>query len=205
MAPTHRRRLSGIGIEPLTGEAVRRYIPDLARLRLQVFREWPYLYEGDDDYERRYLETYVRSARSVVVLARDGEQVIGASTALPLADEAPYVTRPFVERGLDPARFFYFGESVLDPAYRGRGIGVRFFEEREAHARGFGRFDTATFCAVRRPDDHPMRPGDYVPLDAFWTRRGYDMDPAFTTRFSWRDIGDGHETEKPMTFWFKRL
>lgn len=205
MAAADRRQIDGIRIERLTGEAVRRHIPDLARLRIQVFRDWPYLYEGDEAYERRYLETYIRSPGAVVVLASDGGRPVGASTALPLADEAAYVTAPFATRGLDIARFFYFGESVLDPAYRGRGIGVRFFEEREAHARAFGTFDTACFCAVQRPDDHPLRPKDYVPLDTFWTRRGYTKDPAFVTRFSWRDFGDSGETEKPMAFWFKRL
>jgi GNAT superfamily N-acetyltransferase len=202
MAPADRHQVT---IERVTGESLRQHIPDLAHLRLQVFRDWPYLYAGDEAYERRYLETYIRSRQAVVVLALDGGRAIGASTALPLADEADYVTRPFTERGLDIDRFFYFGESVLDHAWRGRGIGVRFFEEREVHARSFGRFETACFCAVQRPDDHPMKPSDYVPLDAFWTRRGYAKDPSFVTRFHWRDIGDDGETEKPMAFWFKRL
>ncbi len=202
MAPPDRRQVI---IERVTGEALRRHIPDLARLRIEIFRAWPYLYEGDEAYERKYLETYLRSSRSVVVLALDGERVVGASTALPLEDEADYVTAPFAARGLDIARFFYFGESVLDPAYRGRGIGVRFFEERESHARGFGTFEAACFCAVQRPDDHPAKPGDYVPLDAFWTRRGFAKDPSLVTHFAWRDLGETAETEKPMAFWFKRL
>ena len=205
MAEPDRRQVDDLRIEQLTGEAVRRHIPDLARLRIQVFREWPYLYEGDDAYERQYLETYIRSPSAVVILASDGDQVIGASTALPLADEAAYVTAPFTRRGVDVARHFYFGESVLDRPYRGRGIGVRFFEEREAHARRFGTYETTCFCAVQRPDDHPLRPKDYVPLDAFWGRRGYAKDLAFLAHFSWRDIDGDGETEKPMAFWFKRL
>lgn len=192
-------------VERVTGEALRRYIPDLARLRIQVFRDWPYLYEGDEAYERRYLETYIRSARAVVVLALDGGRAVGASTALPLADEAGYVTEPFAARSLDVSRFFYFGESVLDRHYRGQGVGVRFFEEREAHARSFGTYQTACFCAVQRPEDHPMKPAGYVPLDAFWARRGYAKDASFVTRFPWRDIGEAEESEKPMAFWFKRL
>lgn len=205
MAPSDRRQAGRLRIERVTGEALRRHIPDLARLRIQVFRDWPYLYEGDEAYERRYLETYLRSPRSVVVLALDGERAVGASTALPLADESDYVTTPFAARGLDVTRYFYFGESVLDTKYRGRGIGVRFFEEREAHARSFGSFETACFCAVQRPDDHPAKPRDYVPLDAFWTRRGFAKDPSFVARFAWRDLGETEETEKPMAFWFKRL
>jgi len=194
-----------VQVRRVTGTELGRHIPDLARLRLQVFREWPYLYDGDEAYERRYLQTYLRSDRSTVVLALDGDRAVGASTALPLSDEADYVTAPFLARGLDLSRIFYFGESVLDPAYRGQGIGVRFFEEREAHARGFGSFDTACFCAVQRPESHPARPADYVPLDAFWQKRGFAQDPGFTTGFSWRDLGEAGETEKPMAFWFKRL
>ena len=202
MAPPDRRQVI---IERVTGEGLRRYVPDLARLRIQVFRDWPYLYEGDEAYERTYLETYIRSPRSVVVLALDGGRAVGASTALPLADESEYVTAPFIARGLNIARIFYFGESVLDRHYRGRGVGVRFFEEREAHARSFGTYQTACFCAVQRPEHHPMKPAGYVPLDAFWTRRGYAKDASFVTRFAWRDIGEAGETEKPMAFWFKRL
>jgi len=205
MAASDRRQVGAVRVERVTGAALGRHIPDLARLRLQVFREWPYLYDGDEAYERRYLETYLRSERSTVVLALDGDRAVGASTALPLSDEAGYVTAPFAARGIDLARIFYFGESVLDPAYRGQGIGVRFFEEREAHARSFATYDTACFCAVQRAKTHPARPAGYVPLDAFWAKRGFAKDPDFTTGFSWRDIGEAGETEKPMAFWFKRL
>ena len=198
-------RLSGITVERVTGSAFERAIPDLARLRIQVFREWPYLYDGDDAYERRYLAGYAAAPGSVIVIARDGERVIGASTGLPLEHEPENVIKPFRARGLEVARYFYFGESVLERAYRGRGIGVRFFEEREAHARSLGRFDYACFCAVERPSDHPARPKDAVPLDAFWQRRGYRKEPGLVARFSWRDVGQHEASEKPMGFWLKGL
>ena len=68
----------------LRGEAAKPFIPSLAALRIQVFREYPYLYEGDLSYEEKYLQDYSRIPDSVVVLALDGERVVGASTALPL-------------------------------------------------------------------------------------------------------------------------
>jgi predicted amidohydrolase len=71
------------------------------------------------------------------------------------------VQAPFVAAGEDIGRICYFGESVLARKYRGQGIGVRFFEGREAHARATG-FAVAAFCAVARPEEHPMRPKDYV-------------------------------------------
>ena len=94
---------------------------------------------------------------------------------------------------------------LLNP-WRNRGIGVAFFDHREAHARALGRFAEACFCAVVRPGDHPLRPPGYRPLDAFWRRRGYRPAPALTARFDWPDLGDGGlDTVKAMRFWTKRL
>ena len=177
---------------------------DLARLRIEVFRDFPYLYDGDVDYERRYLAAYVASPAAVVIGAFDDGVLVGAATAAPLADHFSEFAEPFLASGLDPDRFYYFGESVLRAAWRGRGIGVRFFEEREKAATEAG-FSQCVFCAVVRPADHPARPAGYQALDAFWGRRGYARIPGLVTGFSWRDLGEREETVKPMEFWSKRL
>ncbi|MEW6281273.1 MAG: GNAT family N-acetyltransferase [Candidatus Eremiobacterota bacterium] len=192
-------------IEIRTGGEIAAFLDPVARLRIQVFRDFPYLYDGTPGYEEEYLQTYLRSADSLVVLAFDGDRVVGASTGLPLAHETEEFHRPFLANGLDPADYFYFGESVLERPYRGRGLGVRFFQERESHARRLGGFGYTCFCAVERPVEHPMRPPDYLPLDRFWEKRGYRKDPALATTFSWRDVGHAEETDKPLTFWLKAL
>lgn len=185
------------------GEAVTPHIADLARLRIEVFRAFPYLYEGSEDYETSYLATYARSPESLFVLAIDGERIVGASTGVPMTDASDEFKSPFLAAGIDPQQVFYFGESVLLPSYRGRGLGVRFFEEREAYARRLGRFDWCAFCAVERPKDHPLRPAGYAPLDEFWGRRGYAQRADLRTMLAWQDIGEEDETEKPMSFWLK--
>jgi len=196
--------MSGMKVETLAGTAAAPVIEDLARLRVTVFRDWPYLYEGSLDYERRYLAKYLDLDRSTIVVARADGAVVGASTALPLECAEPELQAPFVAAGLDPKEHYYYGESVLLPAWRRRGIGVAFFAAREARARELG-YRIGTFCAVVRPDNHPARPGDYVPLDAFWTKRGYAKAPGLTASFGWRDVGDEASSAKPMVFWTKRL
>lgn len=192
-------------IRLLHGSAIAPYIDDLARLRIAVFREFPYLYEGSPDYEVDYLSTYAQSHDSLFVLALEQGRVVGASTGLPLADETETCKRPFVEGGWNPQRIFYFGESVLLPEYRGQGLGVRFFSEREAYARRLERFDWCAFCAVERPQEHPRRPADYAPLNAFWSKRGYQHHPELRTEFVWQDLDDSVESAKPMSFWIKEL
>lgn len=192
-------------IQRLSGKAIIPWLPELARLRIQVFREFPYLYDGSVAYEEKYLRTYVDVPDSVMVLVQDGAHVVGASSGLPLMAEPPELNALFTAHGYDPQRIFYYGESVLLPEYRGLGLGKRFFEEREAHARTLGRFDLACFCAVERPIHHPRRPATYAPLDAFWNRQGFVKHPELQTAFSWRDLDEDAESPKPMVFWLKPL
>ena len=194
-----------LDVQRFAGMTAQPYIQDLARLRIEIFREFPYLYDGSYDYERNYLQTYMGVAESVIVVAFDGNRVIGASTGLPMSAETDNVKKPFIENGYDPERVFYFGESVLERKYRGKGLGARFFEEREAHVRSLGRFGLTTFCAVQRPDDHPRRPANYVPLDCFWGKRGYDKHAELNTTFSWKDLDEDSGSPKTMVFWVKQL
>jgi GNAT superfamily N-acetyltransferase len=189
----------------LSGNELTERMPEVAHLRIRVFREFPYLYDGDLEYEKRYLQTYSQSMGSVVVLALDNDQIVGASTAIPMPHETEEVKAPFVAAGYDIDTLFYLGESVLLPEYRGRGIGVAFFENREAHARELGVFTHTCFCAVQRPVDHPSRPADYAPLDAFWQKRGYTKQSDLVAFYSWKEAGEQHESPKPMVFWMKSL
>ncbi|NJK80819.1 MAG: GNAT family N-acetyltransferase [Chloroflexaceae bacterium] len=197
--------MTDLRIERLIGPQVQPYLPDVARLRIEVFREFPYLYDGDMEYEQHYLATYSASPASLFVLVWDGDTIVGTSTGVPMEDETDEFKQPFLDNAYDPARIFYFGESVLQRDYRGQGVGVRFFHEREDYARSMGRFRYTTFCAVERPADHPRRPAAYVSLDAFWQRRGYTRHTELHTEYTWRDLDETSESPKPMIFWLKAL
>lgn len=192
-----------IRIERWSGAALEQYIPELARLRIEVFRDFPYLYDGSIDYEKKYLQTYIDCPESVIVIAFDGDKVVGASTAIPMKFETDEIKKPFIENGYNLDDVFYCSESVLNKNYRGLGIGVRFFEQREAHAQDLGGFKHICFCCVERPADHPRRPANHVPLDQFWNKRGYFKHPELNTTYTWKDLDESEETPKPMTFWLK--
>lgn len=191
-------------IHSLTGEHARRHLHDVAALRIRVFRDWPYLYAGDAGYERDYLAAYAASPHSVFVLACDGERVIGASTGLPLADDAPAFRAPFEARGIDPATVFYFGESVLLADYRGQGIGHAFFDHRESHARALGAFTMTAFAAVDRRDDDTRKPTGFRGNDAFWQKRGYARQDGMTLQLEWNELQRG-EILHDLTFWLRPL
>lgn len=199
----------GLTVESLSGEAVRAALPALSRLRLTVFREWPYLYDGNEAEEREYLEGFAEAGTSVMVVARDGEDIVGVATGAPLEQHTAEFVPLFAAQGFAPERIFYFAESVLLPTYRGRGIGHAFFDHREAFARKAGgpagAFTHAAFCGVVRPDDDPRRPAGYQPLDLFWTKRGYAKVEGLVGSYDWQEIGQPTVTTKPMQFWIRPL
>lgn len=195
---------SSVSIKRVSGKALRAYISDVARLRIAVFRDFPYLYDGTTEYEEKYLQTYIDCDEAVVVLALDGEQVVGASTAIPMQFETAEFQAPLLQAGLNPEKIFYCAESVLLAPYRGLGLGWRFFDEREAHARELGRFSHSCFCAVERAIDHPLRPHDHQSLDSLWNKRGY-YPQNLTTLYRWKDIDQTHESDKTMRYWLKNM
>lgn len=193
-----------IHVERLTGEALVGALEDVARLRIEVFRAWPYLYDGDETYERHYLQTYRDSEDAILVGAFDGARLIGAATGMPLEDHADDFATAFDGQDIDLKDVFYCAESVLLPAYRGRGIGHAFFDAREAHARAMKR-RYAAFCAVVRPEGHRLKPEQYQSLDPFWRKRGYAPLHGAVAAFQWKDVDQPAETPKDLQFWWRTL
>lgn len=196
--------MSTITTRVLTGDDLEAVLGDVARLRIDVFRDWPYLYDGSLAYERSYMESYRGKDHAVVVGAFDKDRLIGAATGTPLEDHAGDFAAPFAGTELALQDVFYCAESVLLPAYRGRGLGHAFFDAREAHARRIGAGFSA-FCSVIRPVDHPLRPASYRPLDGFWRKRGYAPMEGVVARFTWADVDEAEPTEKALQFWGRAL
>jgi len=135
-----------VSVAPVPEEEMAATLPDLARLRIAVFRAWPYLYDGDMAYEEAYLRTYAESPGAVIVAARDGDRLVGAATGAPMEDHADEFGAPFLERGYRLEEIFYCAESVLLPGYRGRGSAM---PSSTTARRGRGTSGGATAPSVR--------------------------------------------------------
>lgn len=188
------------------GKEARKILDDLAELRIEVFREYPYLYDGNIDYERKYLGRYFSSKNSFLHLARHDGELIGATTAIPLIDEDPMVKDAFgnfKDYPLDSV--FYFGESLVRAAYRGNKLGERFFNEREAFAIRFPSIRFTTFCAVIRDPNDPRKPAGYRSPESLWRRRGYSAVENLKTHFEWKELGEKQMGKREMQFWLRPL
>lgn len=188
----------------LRGSTFLPYLEPVGALRLSVFHEYPYLYQGTMEEEHNYLRTYANAESSLVVLALDSGKVVGATTCLAMTEGDLSFRTCFENKGWDLGQICYFGESVLLPQYRGQGAGKVFCQERLAHATQLGA-KWAAFCAVDRPIDHPSRPPEYRPLDSFWKAQGFQKHPELQATFVWKEIGEAIESPKTLTFWLREL
>jgi GNAT superfamily N-acetyltransferase len=195
---------SPLRIIRLKGQEIVPFISELAALRIKIFHDYPYLYEGDLEYEKKYLKTYTDCPEVILVLVFDQDRIVGASTALPLKFETPNVIEPFRQHIYNINSIFCFGESILLPEYRGQQIGKQFFAERENAAREQG-YKIATFFEVIRSPDDPRRPSYWHPLNSFWEKLGYEKHSELNSSYSWKEIGETEESPKPITFWLKQL
>ena len=202
----HRAMTPGTDIRfrTYTGPAIADACAAFQRLHVEVFYDWPYLYKGDPA-SPPYIADYAAIPRAALFVGTDGDTPVAAATCLPLGDESANVQAPFLERGWNPARFFYFGEGIISAPYRGLGLGVRIFDLRESHARAVSTAGYAIFCSVRRPADHPLRPATPHTNDAFWRHRGYVPMEGVTCTMTWPDRGENAATPHTLDFWGKSL
>jgi GNAT superfamily N-acetyltransferase len=196
---------ANIKIISFTGSDVNDLIPQIARLRIEVFPEYPFLYIGNYDYEMRYLKKFLTMQDAIVVVAFDGDELIGISTGFPFIYEADNLKEVLISNQRNPNDYFCFGESVLRKSYRGLGIGKAFFDQREAHVKRLDRYRYICFYTIIRPDNDPKRPADYRPLASFWKSRGYIEHPELIGTIAYQEIGETQETPKQMVFWIKEL
>ncbi len=194
-----------IQITVLKGSEIIPYIPQLAHLRITIFHEYPYLYEGNLSYEEEYLRMYSQSQNSMLVIAQDHDQVIGAITGVPIADSMEEITDLFREKKMPTDGVYYLGEIVLLKEYRKKNLGYAMYKEFEKAVKSFKAYNKLALCEIDRSGTNLKKPDDYTSLDSFWTRQGFIKHPNLVAHFTYMEIGEEEETLHPMVFWSKEL
>lgn len=193
-----------VSIEPMTGGAIRDILSDLVNLRLTVFREYPYLYAGEEVDELRYLARYGTTADGLVLLARHGGKTVGAITGIPLTAEDDVLVRPFRERGDGVSGCYYVGEALLLPGWRGAGLGSRLLDALIQKVAAWGRYRQLACATIHRDDNDTLQPDGHIPIDGFCLRHGFVRHSELTALIPWREI-DGRILSHELVFWIRTL
>lgn len=182
--------------EFLRGTEIAPVLEELGMLRIRVFREYPYLYDGSLEYEQKYLQYYAANPDGMVILLRDTDnQVVGAATGQPA--KGNWADNSLKVFGDDA---YYWGELILDRPYRKRGIGNDLYKQMLAKIHELGYTKIGIYMIVTRPDD-PLRPSDYLEISDFAHNHGYRKIPGATEEWSWKHIGDTEETPHTLQAW----
>lgn len=198
-----------INTELLEGKEAPKYLNELALWRIRYFREYPYLYDGNLSYEKQYLNGFIKEEKALLVAVKDGEKLAALSTALPL--ESDYEILESIEglceeTGVQADEYFYFGEIIILPEYRGQGLASLIYSLQEDYAKDLG-FKSCCILVVVREESHPLKPENYVESDIIWSHLGYKKSNVFTY-FEWPTIMPGGKTEtvkNKMVYWTKDL
>ena len=200
-----RGRRMTVRVEPLAGEALARGLPALARLRIAVFRDWPYLYDGTLDHEQTYLAKLAAAPGAVIVAACDGDEIVGCATAAPLAEVEGEFAAPFWRaKGYDIATHLLLrgvraAAGLSRPGPRPRLLrparGARPRARRLRRTRRSAPWCARTTIRCGRPTTCRSSVLEQARL-----RQG---STAWSARFAWKDIDQPAETAKPMQFWMK--
>lgn len=198
-----------VDYQSYSGAQIEAILPDVAGLRIRVFRDYPYLYDGNREYEEKYLQGLARNERSLVAVARVDGAVVGAATALPLASDAEIlggIDRQFAKLGLDARDYYYYSEIVVDAAHRGHGIAREFYRRRKDRAVALG-YRKVCFAAIEREPGVLPAPADYFDPAPMWATMGFVKHPGIFVTFRWPTLTPAgtQDMDHRLVFWLKDL
>lgn len=185
-----------IEIKQLRLAEIRQNLAELAQLRITIFREYPYLYDGNMTYEAHYLERYARCSEAQVWVLQDQGRVVGAATGLPLWAEDSEFQAPFQDAETNIRAWFYIGEVLLLPAWRGLGYGRRLIHQM-LDSIDVERYPKQCLYTVQAPER--LKPAEYRSLrpESF----GFVQHPSRKAYVSWQCIDETEPSVKTLDVW----
>jgi GNAT superfamily N-acetyltransferase len=172
------------------GKDLEPYLNDVIRLRLEVFREYPYLYEGTEEEEYEYIsDSYMQFPESLVVLLYEDHRIVGIATGKPLKKVKANIQSPLSQASYPIDDTFYLGELVLEKAYRGKMLGQQLYQSFENYVKKHTNYRLITFSEVERPPSDPLRPAGYISNENFWKAQEFVKHPEIRTLFRGKSSG----------------
>lgn len=191
-------------IELLVGLAIQPYLEEAAHFRVEVFSEYPYLYEGTVEFElNEILPVYVRSKESAWVIAKENDRIVGILTGIPLSETSPNIHSPFLQSNISMEPYYCLADLMVLKEYRGKGIGKSLYYAFEKFVRTKPSYRYIAFYEIYRAPNDPKRPEDYHSLDPFWLKRDFVKYPELNFEIPWPEIESTKDCIHPMVYWIK--
>lgn len=175
----------------------------LADLRVRIFREFPYLYDGTVEDECSNLRAYANSANSLITVMYDGIRHIAAMSCLPMQDAWGELVDNLSTQAVNISECLYIGEILMEKTHRGMGLGSRLFDFARMHAVRLN-MKKLCFFSVRRDHTHDARPADYLEPAELWQKWGFSLVPGADVTLSYPQVDVGMQSHI-LDFWIRPL
>jgi len=195
--------IQNVTFEVLKGSQIKSIEKSFADLRITIFREYPYLYEGDLSTEKHYFDMF--GDNTICITAKDGAAIIGISIGTPLQEVLKRFLEPLTEAHINVKRMFYLADLLVLKSYRGQRIGHALYELFEKEVQKTGQFSTIIVREISKSPDDPKKPSDYHSLDFFWNKRGFKKIDGISQQDKWKAIGDEDISLHTMIYQVKNL
>lgn len=193
-------------LEIIKGKDIQRYFEPFTQLRMAFYRDYPYLYAGNKEFERKYFSMFTTHEDSRLIVAKEEDKIVGAILGAPLKATAEEVQRPYKEQGKSIDTIYYLGDILVQKDHRDQGIGSALYEEFESIIRSMKKYQEIDLYEIARSDEHPRKPKDYKPIEDFWKKRGYTQASDLKAEFAWKEIGEKQESSPhSMAVYLKKV
>lgn len=195
-------------IKIFTGESLENLRSFVVNLRITIFKEYPYLYEGNVKEENAYFDWFSKLPNTAIAVAYLDAKPIGFTSGTSFVDFDEHFQGSvdiFTKAKLEAKNYYYFPEILILPEHDNDLINYRLFEALENHAK---KLNYKSGCFVTEEhESHPLKPQDYKPLDYLWHLLDYTKS-ALIINFSWSTIqADKSSKDKKhaLIYWLKKL
>ncbi len=192
-------------------ECTQEEIAQLAQMRLDYFREYPYLYDGTLEYEKNYLGEYKEKAVDGYLVQafdeKDGEKMlVGILTGCGFCSDIEIIrdgAKLFAENNISTQDRYYLGEAIIIPEYQGRKILPHMLWELGKQVIKLNKYSSLCFLTVIREENDSRKPEGYKSTDTLWEKLGCHR-VKITSSFEWptiMDDGSVHDVHNDVEFW----
>lgn len=196
--------VSQIKLKTFNGTDIIPFASDLARISNVVYKEYPYLYDIEDDAQF-YLTKYCHTSEAKLCLAYDGENIIGYVIGVPLKDYSKSFQNPFIKHGLEVDRFFYIGELALLSDYRKQGVGKRMLLQIEELVKSEQKYPEICLAHIDESRLLAKKPFNYTSLSTFWIQLNYEQYANLSFTLEWKNVGEKDDSSHTLIYWRKKI
>jgi GNAT superfamily N-acetyltransferase len=194
-----------IRIETFRGKEITPHIDEIVNLWSKIYRDYPYLYDGEDAIYKAHLSGYAKLNDSIICVVFDNKKAVGLAIGIPLTQTREIYQEVFLEKGYELQSIFYLSEFGLQPDYRGKGVEEKMYQKIEDFVLQNGKFKMICFWEINNSLISPQKRSGYVPKEKFWNQLDFTRHKELSFHVHWTNINAKEKTPHLATYWIKIL